>query len=229
MTNERFFTLMNEIDDRLLLREAGAAKKSSKIVHWIRWGALAACLALVLGIGLAWNGDHTVTLGSGDTLRFARGGAVGRAKVDFNGMFNCDVQSRGLTQEEADSLVDDFKFEGWGLFNSEIGALLGFEGWNEEGIYLQVSSGPMWSCTVLNGVEQTCVINGIPVSAGYTDANHHGKQIIIYYATLEIGSQTVYLEHGGLVADREELREELADMIETLIAHGEIDLAQIRY
>lgn len=229
MTNERFFTLMNEIDDRLLLREAVAAKKSTKKAHWLRWGALAACLALVLGIGLAWNSDHTVTLESGDTLRFARGGAFGQAMVDIDGIFNCEVQSRYLTQTEAAALADGFKFEGWGFFNGESGTLLGFEGWNEEGIYLQVSSGPMWSCTALDGVEQTCVVNGVPVSAGYTDANHSGKRIIIYYATLEFGCQTVYLEHGGLAADREELRLELADMIETLIAHGEIDLTQIHY
>lgn len=230
MTNERFFNLMNEIDDELLLREAKAGKKPAKKAHWLRWGTLAACLALVAALGFAWYGDHAVTLDGGDTLRFGRGGAVGAACADFDGLFGCDVQSRILTQEETAVLIDDYRFEGWGFFNGETGALLGVEGKINDTVSLQVSSGPMWSdCIVWDGMEQTSVVNGVPVTAGYSTVGHVDDLGVVYYATFQLGSNTVYVENGGRWRDRKAFREELTDVIEALIADGEVDLTGVQY
>lgn len=47
MKNKRLFDIVGEIDDRHIAEAAPAAKKSRKPV-WVKWDAMAACLAVVV-------------------------------------------------------------------------------------------------------------------------------------------------------------------------------------
>lgn len=226
MTNERFFDLLNEIDDELLIREAKAGRKPAGKASWLKWGALAACLALLVALGFAWNGDHTVALEGGDILRFERSSdstATDKSYYEF------ETEMRDLTEDELNNLFGELSVSAWGVFHAEDQTLFEIEGKiNDptEGVKLMVTSDDeLITDTVVKGDEHTSVVNGISITAGYATVG----PTVVYYAAFELGDNIVYLENGGRWEDREAVRGELADVLEALIAHGAVDLSAIKY
>lgn len=65
MKNKRLLSILGEIDDRHTIEAAPAAKKARKPV-WVKWSAMAACLALVVIVGTMMfntNDASTVLIG----------------------------------------------------------------------------------------------------------------------------------------------------------------------
>ena len=83
--------------------------------------------------------------------------------------------------------------------------------------------------TVIDGTEDTSEINGITILAGYfvTDPNSKGEQTVIYYAAFETGNCNVSLENAGLREESETIKNQLAEVIQTLTENGELDLTSV--
>lgn len=72
MKNERLFEALEKIDEELIDEAAPGnkpPKKKVKTATWVKWGAMAACTLVIVGIGapLIFNHDGTVTDGKPET------------------------------------------------------------------------------------------------------------------------------------------------------------------
>ena len=219
--------------DREFVEEALYVGKSKVISRkiWVKVCATAACIALVaaVGIGFFASRDHTVSLDNGDTLYFHKSNDVTKSEQD------ADVFARGLTADESNMLFKDLSVDGSVIFDGKtynvLGVkprVLGIEGHiGSIELYVSVSGVNIDDTPIVSGIQKTSEIKGVPVTAGYCIINN---KYVRYYASFEMGDNTVYVENGGVVTDSEGLKEarnELASAIQALIDNGEIDLGQL--
>lgn len=192
---------------------------------WVKWGAAAACLALVavLGIGIFQNnlfggGRQTVTLDNGGKISFNRSDAVtGQSDISFR------VETRNLTDDEIKALFADLPITAYALFNAENGSIIGINGeLNNMKIVVSVN-GININDTVIYGEKIVSDVDGVAVNAGYFT----GGENAVYYAEFELGESTVYIENAGLRNNDKAIREELADAVQRIIAIKKIDLTHI--
>lgn len=199
--------------------------KAARRPVWMKWGAIAACFALiaVLGIsimqgGLLGGGKQIATLDNGSKISFIKSEAgVGQLDIAFK------IQSRSLTDEEIHALFGDLPISAYALFNEEDGSILGLDG-NYNDMKLLVSTPVVnINCAVIEGKETASEVDGVSVNAGYFIS---GKNVI-YYASFELAGNTVYLENAGPKENGEAVKAEIASAIQNLIALKQIDLASI--
>ncbi len=210
------------------VNEATAYTGEAKVVHdtrWMKWGAVAACFALiaVLGIsifqsGLFGDGEQIATLDDGNKINFVRSdSAMGQLDIAFQ------IETRDLTESECQTLFNELPITAYAIFNAEDESILGIEGKINDMKLIVSAPDVMINDTVIDGEENASAVDGVSVNAGYFTNNKY----VIYYATFELGESTVYIEHAGPKDQSKILKNEISVMIQNLIALGEIDLTQI--
>ena len=233
MNAKKFSDAMSELDTKYV-DEALNYKKKAKKPAWVKWGAVAACFAViaVLGVGIFQSGlfgnkTDIATLGNGTEIVFVKSETTA-SSIDIDGT----ITTRQLTEDEIATLFPNLPVTAHAIFKtSDMDAgnspeLIGFEG-NIGNIKMVVSTSDVQLLdTVIVGTEGNTEINGITIAAGYfvTDPNSNGEQNAIYYATFEIDGCKVYLENAGTKADSETTKNQLAEIIQKLIENGELDI-----
>lgn len=224
MNTKKFSHVMSEIDIKYV-DEAICYQQKKKKTSWMKWTSIAACFALIVGIGLwqsGWIGTSydIATLENGDQIIFAKSDTIfGSLSLDY------DVITRALTKEETHTLFADLPVTANAVFNRADNQLVGFEGKIENMKMVITTSDLPLLDTVIVGSEKTSEVDGVLVTAGYflTDPNSQGKQTAIYNATFVLGSSTIYIEHAGTKAESETVKNDLATMVQKLIVNGELD------
>ena len=227
MNKETLSVAMNELNDKYI--ETAIRYQGRKVNRkFVKWGTLAACLALVsiLGIGTIRYVTRpiyeTVTLESGQTIKFFRSdGAI--QSMDLN----IDVNTRQLTKEQTKKLFGDLAVTGGAyVYDSHI---IGFSGHLPNDVRVTLSTLYPLIDVVLAGQEEWSTINGIEIKTGYflTPANSKGVRNAIYYADFGIRDVSVHLEIGGPNQESEALKTKLAKTIETFIYNVPLDFESI--
>ena len=223
MKNKRLLHMMGEMEDKYV--EEAYSKKTAR-ASWLKWCTMAAGFVLIAGLsvvmtrsGMLFGKQHEVTLQNGEKITFAKIDEIGFADQKIN------ATARDLTKEEAAILFQGFSVTGYALFDADNGSFMGIEGDIGEMDLFVAKKGIMIDDTIVVGEEEVSGVNGVDVTAGYflTSPNSKGERKIIYYANFEMGDTVYGLEHAGPEAEAATLRQELADVIEKLIANGEPD------
>lgn len=190
---------------------------------------LVVVFAWVFGNNVGWFDGKTLTadLGSGNTLSFYKGGSVGEAAFAWDTDWG-DAINREFTADENHILFGALPVIGSATFRSSDNALMHFEGDTGNTKIILSANGHPVTDTVVIGNEDVSEINGIPVAAGYfvTDANSKGIKTIIYFASFDANSTTVYMELAGDESDSDALRTEIGNLIDTLTQNPP-DVAEI--
>ncbi len=223
--------VFGEIEERYVEEAApvGRAGKAGSRAYLVKWGAAAAgfVMAAVFCAGILQfrNKDDIAALENGETITFVKSDM---AEGSIQMSSDLDVLPRELTGEELDRLFPNLPVTAYAYFNGSGNRLVGLEG-RIGNIKLVVStSGFQLLDTIIEGSEGQSEVNGVPVTAGYfiTRPNSRGKKTVIYYASFEMGSCSIYVENAGAEHERENVKNELANIIETLINNGELDLPE---
>lgn len=227
MKKEQLYEVIGDINESYVNEAHGTAKKKSRAV-WTKWVAIAASLALVVGLGVRFlqgsgNQPYTATLSNGNEITFIKG---------EHGVSNLDIAlvgMRALSDAETNAVFG----------NVAVDANVGFEEGTNEFVYLEgtidgfditVMRSDISPDTVIDGEESASDIDGVAVLAGYflTKANSQGNKTAIVYASFEVGNYTIYLETSGAEAENEDLCNALADEIQKLIDTASFDFSQIK-
>ena len=228
MRKNRISETIGNIDQKYV-NEATTYTGEAKTVRrpaWMKWGAIAASLALVavIGIGVFQSGlfggnEQIATLDNGSKINFVKSdGGVAQFDIAF------EISTRDLTEDEISNLFGDLPVTGYALFNNEDDSILGVEGRYEDMKLLVSAPSININDVVIDGEEAVSDVDGISVNAGYFTS---GKTVI-YYATFELGENTVYIENAGTKEENETVKNELATAIQNLITLEKIDLTSIR-
>ncbi len=235
MKKEELFDIIGEVDEQKVAA-AGIAMKKTRKPAWVKWGAMAACFAVVvaLGVGLFQDGlfgnrTDVATLDNGDKIVFVKSDTVGGfLSLAF------DMDKKQLAEEEVHSLFDfaDLSVTAYAIYmnsNTDAGNsqnLIGIEGKIGNVKMIVSTSDIQLLDTVIAGKEESTEINDTSISAGYfvTDPNSKGEQNTIYYATFELGSCKIYLENSGTKDNSEATKNQLVEVIQKFIENGELDL-----
>lgn len=201
--------------------EAKAARRPA----WMKWGAIAACFALVavIGFGVFQSGlfggnEQIATLDNGSKISFVKSDA-GVAQLDIA----FEIETRNLTDGEIEALFGDLPITAYALFNKEDSSILGLDGSYEDMKLLVSTPIVNLNCAVIEGEETVSDVDGVSVNAGYFTSG----TTVIYYATFELGENTVYIENAGLKDESETVKNDIASAIQKLIALEKIDLSNI--
>ena len=231
---KKFSDAMSELDTKYV-DEALNYKKKAKKPGWVKWGAMAACFAViaVLGVGVFQSGlfgnkTDIATLDNGNEIIFVKSETAG-SSIDIDGT----ITTRQLTETEAASLFPNLTVTAHAVFrvddtvsdsNKE---LIGFEGKIENAKVVISTTDIALLDTKIVGSEESSEVNGTSVTAGYfvTDRNSVGEQNVIYYATFKLGDSTVYVENAGAKTESESVKNDLATIIQELINNGALDLS----
>ena len=234
MNAKKFSDAMSELDTKYV-DEALNYKKKAKKPGWVKWGAMAACFAViaVLGVGVFQSGlfgnkTDIATLDNGNEIIFVKSETAG-SSIDIDGT----ITTRQLTETEAASLFPNLTVTAHAVFrvddtvsdsNKE---LIGFEGKIENAKVVISTTDIALLDTKIVGSEESSEVNGTSVTAGYfvTDRNSVGEQNVIYYATFKLGDSTVYVENAGAKTESESVKNDLATIIQELINNGALDLS----
>lgn len=232
---KRILNVLGQVDEKYVA-EAAPGKRANKKLTWIKWTSIAACLALVavLGVGALQGGwfssNDIATLDNGDKIIFSKSDISG-SSVDLAS----NMTTRELTEEETRALFADLPVTANAFFTVDEQAagnaqeLIGFEGKiGEVKLIITTSDLPLLDTTIV-GNEKATEVDGVSVTAGYfiTDPNSRDEQTVIYYATFELGSSTVYVENAGAKAESEVVKNDLVAVIQKLIGNGELDLTSV--
>lgn len=227
MNEKRLLKCFGGIDEKYV-EEAAPAGRSVKKMRLAGWGVVAACFviaaAICVGILQFCNNDDVAVLENGEMITFVKSDmAASPSAQDIN------VKSRELTDEELDRLFPNLPVTAYALFfPPNQNQFVGLEG-KIGNIKLVVSMADFQILdTIIEGNEESSIVNGIPVTAGYfvTKPNSKGKKTAIYYAFFELGNSRIYVENAGAEDKSEIVKNELADMIDTLISNGELEQLQ---
>lgn len=202
----------------------GKAKTARRPI-WMKWGAVAACFALVaaIGFGLFQSGlfggnEQIATLDNGSKINFVKSdGGVAQFDIAF------EISTRDLTEDEIANLFGDLPVTGYVLFNNENDCILGIEGKYDDMKLLVSAPGVSINDLVIDGEETASDVDGVSVNAGYFTS---GKTVI-YYATFELGESVVYIENAGTKSEQETVKSDIVSSIQKLIALEQIDLTSI--
>ncbi len=236
MNAKKFSDAMSELDTKYV-DEALNYKKKAKKPGWVKWGAMAACFAViaVLGVGVFQSGlfgnkTDIATLENGTEIVFVKS-EMTASSIDIDGT----VTTRQLTEDEIATLFPNLPVTAHAIFKtSDMDAgnspeLIGFEG-NIGNAKMVISTTNISLLdTEISGNEEISTVNGTSVTAGYfvTDPNSNGEQNAIYYATFKLGDSTIYVENAGAKTESETIKNDLATIIQELINNGALDLSAI--
>lgn len=229
MKEERILRALGDVDNQYI-KEAEPMKKTRKMNAWRKWASVAACFALVavIGVGIFQSGMFGVkteiaTLDNGETITFVKGDTIASS-------MDLDVTARELNDEEIKMLFADLPVTANAYFDTDNHNILGFEGKIDDMKLVVSTQGVKLLDTVIDGNEYASTVGEVSINAGYfvTKANSQGVKTVIYYATFDIGENTVYVEYSGIESESETVKTNLVDTILKLIENGEFDLSQIK-
>lgn len=229
MKKEELFDIIGEVDEEKV-KAAGQSLSKKKHSHkiWIKWGALAACICIVIVSVISILPKRqplTVTLSNGEEITFSTNGSLYANNIAIS-----IAERRPLTETEASVVFG----------TSQIDASVTFEEGTYEFIILggtiddfdiEVRRKDIPSCVIIEGEENTSYINDVAVTAGYfiTDTNSKGEKTAIVYGSFVVGNYTVSLETVGADSELENLCNALAEEILKLIENAGFDFEQIKY
>ena len=190
---------------------------------WMKWGAIAACLCLIIAVALAvptlfGGSEQIATLDNGNEIKFIKSDG-GSAQFDIAIQFS----TWDLTEDEIKELFTDLPVTGYALFDEEDGSVLGFEGEYEDMKLLVSSLEIDLKDTVIDGEDKASDVSGVSVNGGYFTS---GKNVI-YYASFTLGESTVYIENAGAKSEQESVKSDITAAIQKIIALEQIDLTSI--
>ncbi len=225
MNAEKFSDAMSDLNTKYVDEAVNYRKESKKSV-WVKWGAVAACVGLLVVLGVF---SGRVFGGQTDTSILDDGGEIVFAKSEITASsidFGVNVTTRQLTEEEIAALFPGLPVTAYVIF-SDNEEVLGFEG-NIGSIEMAISTTSMsLPDTEIIGSEGISNVDGTSVTAGYfvTGRNSFGEQSAIYFAAFGLGDCTIYLENAGAKTESETVKNDLAAIIQDLINNGEPNLA----
>lgn len=229
MKKEEFFDVLGEVDEQKVIEaNKGVSKKKKVQKTWLKWGALAACICIVIVsvIGISTKKQPLiVTLENGDEINFSTKGA----SVFYNIAIEIG-DNRKLSESEASSIFGESNIEASVVFEKGTNEFIMLGG-TIDGFKIEVHRKNIPSCIVIEGEESVSYINDIPVTAGYfiTDATSKGKRNAIVYGEFEIGNYRVYIETAGDKSELETLCNELAKELYKLIENASLDFEVIKH
>lgn len=229
MKKEEFFDIWGEVDEQKVIEaNKGVSKKKKVQKTWLKWGALAACICIVIVsvIGISTKRQPLiVTLENGDEINFSTKGDL----VFYNIAIEIG-DNRKLSESEASSIFGESNIEASVVFEKGTNEFIMLGG-TIDGFKIEVKRKNIPSCFVIEGEESTSYINDIAVTAGYfiTEANSKGKRNAIVYGEFEIGNYRVYVETAGDKSELETLCNELAKELYKLIENASLDFEVIKH
>lgn len=230
MKEKRILRALGNVDNQYIA-EAEPMKKTKKMTNRHKWTSIAACFAIaaVIGLGFFQSGllgtkTEKAVLNNGETITFVK------CKMHTTQNLDLDVITRPLNDEEIKMLFPDLPVTANAYFDTENHEIIGFEGKIDDMKLVVSEQGVNLLDTVIEGDEYTSKIGEVSINAGYfvTKANSQGAKTVIYYATFDIGENTVYVEYSGAQSESDKVKNDLADTVIKLIKNGELDLSKIK-
>ena len=212
------------------LSNAEPMKKTSKITNRQKWVSVAACFVLVavIGVGVFQSNlfgtkNDIATLNDGETITFVKND-LSQSSINLN------VTTRPLSDAEIEMLFADLPVTADAYFDADNHNILGFEGKIDDTRMVVSKQGVNLLDTIIDGNTITSSVDGVDINAGYfvTKSNSQGVKTVIYYATFDMGENTIYVEYSGVENESETVKNNLADTILKLIENGAFDLSQIQ-
>lgn len=229
MKKEELFNIIGEVDEQKVAEaNKNATKKKQPQKTWLKWGAFAACICIVIAsvIGISTKREPLiVTLKNGDEINFSTKGGL----ATHNIMISIG-DNRDLSETESNAIFGRPDVDASVVFEEGTNEFIILNG-TIDGFKIEVHRKNIPSCIVIEGEESVSYINDIPVTAGYfiTDANSKGKRRAIVYGEFEIGNYRVYLETAGDKSELETLCNELAKELYKLIENASLDFEVIKH
>ena len=229
MKEKKLLRALGNVDNQYI-KEAEPMKKTSKITNRQKWVSVAACFVLVavIGVGVFQSNlfgtkNDIATLNGGETITFV--------KNDLSpSSINLNVTTRPLSDAEIEMLFADLPVTADAYFDADNHNILGFEGKIDDTRMVVSKQGVNLLDTIIDGNTITSSVDGVDINAGYfvTKSNSQGIKTVIYYATFDMGENTIYVEYSGVENESETVKNNLADTILKLIENGAFDLSQIQ-
>ena len=131
---------------------------------------------------------------------------------------------------EIEMLFADLPVTADAYFDADNHNILGFEGKIDDTRMVVSKQGVNLLDTIIDGNIITSSVDGVDINAGYfvTKSNSQGIKNVIYYATFDMGENTIYVEYSGIENESETVKNNLVDTILKLIENGAFDLSQIQ-
>ena len=219
MKEKKLLRALGNVDNQYI-KEAEPMKKISKITNRQKWVSVAACFVLVVVIGvgvfqsnLFGTKNDIATLDGGETITFVKND-LSQSSINLN------VTTRPLSNAEIEMLFADLPVTADAYFDADIGDTRMVV--SKQGVNLLD--------TIIDGNTITSSVDGVDIDAGYfvTKSNSQGIKTVIYYATFDMGENTIYVEYSGVENESETVKNNLVDTILKLIENGAFDLSQIQ-
>lgn len=229
MKEKKLLRALGNVDNQYI-KEAEPMKKTSKITNRQKWVSVAACFVLVVVIGvgvfqsnLFGTKNDIATLGGGETITFVKND-LSQSSINLN------VTTRPLSNAEIEMLFADLPVTADAYFDADNHNILGFEGKISDTRMVVSKQGVNLLDTIIDGNTITSSVDGVDIDAGYfvTKSNSQGIKTVIYYATFDMGENTIYVEYSGVENESETVKNNLVDTILKLIENGAFDLSQIQ-
>lgn len=229
MKEKRILRALGQVDNQYI-KEAEPMKNLDKRVHWQKWISVAACFSLVIIIViLVFQSELFGT--KTDIAILENGEKITFVKSDmFATLIDLDVTTRALNDEEIKMLFADLPITANAYFDMNNHNIIGFEGKIDDVKLVVSTSGTKLLDTIIKGNSYTSTVNDTLVKAGYFVTNTHSQAIktVIYYATFDIGKNSIYVEYSGAENESDVVKKKLVDTILKLIENKEFDLSQIQ-
>lgn len=229
MKEKKLLRALGNVDNQYI-KEAEPMKKTSKITNRQKWVSVAACFVLVavIGVGVFQSNlfgtkNDIATLNDGETITFVKND-LSQSSINLN------VTTRPLSDAEIEMLFADLPVTADAYFDADNHNILGFEGKIDDTRMVVSKQGVNLLDTIIDGNTITSSVDGVDINAGYfvTKSNSQGVKTVIYYATFDMGENTIYVEYSGVENESETVKNNLADTILKLIENGAFDLSQIQ-
>lgn len=229
MKEKKLLRALGNVDNQYI-KEAEPMKKTSKITNRQKWVSVAACFVLVavIGVGVYQSNlfgtkNDIATLDGGETITFVKND-LSQSSINLN------VTTRPLSDVEIEMLFADLPVTADAYFDADNHNILGFEGKISDTRMVVSKQGVNLLDTIIDGNTITSSVDGVDIDAGYfvTKSNSQGIKTVIYYATFDMGENTIYVEYSGVENESETVKNNLVDTILKLIENGAFDLSQIQ-
>ena len=229
MKEKKLLRALGNVDNQYI-KEAEPMKKTSKITNRQKWVSVAACFVLVavIGVGVFQSNlfgtkNDIATLDGGETITFVKND-LSQSSINLN------VTTRPLSDAEIEMLFADLPVTADAYFDADNHNILGLEGKIGDTRMVVSKQGVNLLDTIIDGNTITSSVDGVDINAGYfvTKSNSQGIKTVIYYATFDMGENTIYVEYSGVENESETVKNNLVDTILKLIENGAFDLSQIQ-
>ncbi len=225
MKKEEFFDILGEVDEQKVAEaNKGIYKKKQPSKVWLKWGALVACLCIVIVsvIGIPTKRQPIiVTLENGDEINFST-----ISEFYLYNLAISIVDRRDLSEAEANAIFETCDIEAYVSFEEGTNEFIILDG-TIDGFDIKVNRKDIPSCIVIEGEESLSYVNDIPVTAGFDVIKNN--EIAVVYGEFEVGNYRVHLETAGDKSELETLCNELAKELYKLIENSSLDFEVIKH